>query len=142
MTATHIALPFERTRVWTAVVALAATFGIGLLAGLNLPRTADHGAAVAPPAVAVAEAPLWSEAQGSAAYQAYRQGEQAGLEAFAPSSQYDYATNPSSVAYQAYRQGEQRALGAFAPSSQYDYATNPSSGAFAPSSQYDYATNP
>jgi hypothetical protein len=108
MTATQIAPSFDRIRVWTAVVALSATFGIGLLTGLNVSRSADHGTSAVSLAGAAAQAPLWSKAQSLAAFQAYRQGERADPGAAqAPL----WSKAQSLAAFQAYRQGERADLG-------------------------------
>jgi hypothetical protein len=84
------------------VVALSATFGIGLLAGLNLPRTAGEGVAAVAPAAAVAVTRISADAQSAASNQAFRQGERADLLAAGSAA--------SAASNQAFRQGERADL--------------------------------
>ena len=71
MTISQIGMPYRQVRTSLLVAALLVTFGVGLLAGLNVSRFADRGTSAAP----IGAAALSSGRQASAAYQAYRQGE-------------------------------------------------------------------
>ncbi|MGO9180655.1 MAG: hypothetical protein ACLQHS_15540 [Candidatus Limnocylindrales bacterium] len=82
MTAGHIATPLRQIRTSLLVAAVIVTFGIGLLAGLNVSRIADQGTTAVP----VAAAPFSSKALNGPAFQDDRPAERADLAAAAPAA--------------------------------------------------------
>ena len=79
MTAGQIATPYRQIRTSLLFAAVIVTFGIGLLAGLNVSRIADHGTTTAP----VAAAPFSSKALNGPAFEDDRPAERADLGAAA-----------------------------------------------------------
>ena len=82
MTAGQIATPYRQIRTSLLVAAVIVTFGIGLLAGLNVSRIADHGTTAAPDAAA----PFSSKALNGPAFQDDRPAERAERAAAPPAA--------------------------------------------------------